>query len=118
MADIFYQGEDIVLSIEVYEDDNLTEKCDLDNLKVDMILYHKNSPSEIIASTDIDSELVISKISSLEQMVLTIPAEKTRTLGCGILTVEIKLTDTSTNNVQIAVNSAIRIENSRIGNLS
>lgn len=115
MADIFYQGEDIVLIIEVYDDEKLTEKSDLANLKVDMMLYLKESPTEIKASTDLDSELVISKITSLGQMVLTIPAKKTTNLGCGIVMVEIKLTDKVNNNTQIAVSSAIRIESSRIG---
>lgn len=117
MADIFYQGEDIALIIELFEDDVMGQISDLTSTDVDMMIYTKNNGKLITASTKHGANIYIVKTNLNQKLLLTIPATLTRNLECGVLTVEMKVTNNINNSIKISVNSSIRIEQSLIGKM-
>lgn len=116
MADIFYQGEDIAMTLEFFEDEAMNEVMDLENIDVDMLFYVKNS-TPITGSTesDSDSDIVIIKSDDNKKLMLVIPASKTKTLSTGLLNCEIRVINNETNEVKITCSNSIRIESSKIG---
>lgn len=115
MADIFYKGEDIAITFELFEDENPDERINLNSVDVDMLLYTSKKGPMLNASTKNGKEFKIVTIMDGKALSLVIPAQTTLSLTPGVLTVEMRVTNRETGSVKIAISSAIRIEQSNIG---
>ncbi len=120
MAEKYYQGEDISIVIEIYDESSLTTKQDLSQLHIDLLLITSKKGNKLLASTDETLEgvsLLIERVSS-EQLKLLIPSTTTATLNVGVATIELRVRDFDGGNTSISINSSIVIESSNIGGIT
>ncbi len=120
MGEIFYQGEDIALTIELFADDAMSEPADLTLCEADMLLYTRHNGPVIRLSTSPEEAdtLPLSRESDTRLSAL-IPAERSKELTPGVLTAELMITEeagTKTETRRIAVSSHLHLEPSLIGN--
>ncbi len=114
MAEIFYQGEDIHLSIELFDDDAMNVPVDLSGSDAELLLYTRRNGYEITASTLAGKDVAIER-ESATRLSAKIGREWTAKLAPGPLTCEMRLTDSVAEDTRIAVITGIRIEPSKIG---
>lgn len=115
MADHFYQGEDIALLIEMFEDKAMTIATTLCAMDVTILVYTRYNGPEIKASTvKSDGVINIERLSDT-QLRAIIPASATTLLEPGTLTIEMMITDQKTGLKRVSVSANINIEPSKIG---
>ncbi len=119
MAEKYYKGEDIVISLSMYKNELLDEKLDLSTKEVDLLLYSYSNNKALVASTDrtiASFDVYIERVSNFILKV-TFPANLTLKLGTGGARVEIKIRNNEDGSVIITTSDSIIIENSLIATL-
>lgn len=120
MADVFYQGEDISLQIEIFNDDSMDIKTNVADVEVDMLVYTKHGGKEIkLSSHTINDDIILIK-KDIENNILstTIPASVTKMMTAGLMTVEMMTIENINEAIEsrrISVSSHIHIQPSKIG---
>ncbi|MEG1650040.1 MAG: hypothetical protein RR277_09135 [Rikenellaceae bacterium] len=120
MAEKYYQGEDISITIVIYEDQNMILKRDLTNVEVDMVLCNMAGGTKIIASTDakiVKREVAIERIDA-NTLRVVFNSFHTARLSEGMAQVEMKVRDLIKGTTTISTNDSIIIESSIIGKLT
>lgn len=96
MADIFYQGEDITLNIELFEDDGITP-ISFTSKDVTILAYTEKESGNIILST---KENTITRNSEFHLTGL-IPSEKTKVFN-GALHIEMLIESNTSKHISIS----------------
>lgn len=116
MAELFYKGEDILLTIDIFNDENMREKVLIDDVTTEMILYTKDDGMIIEASSSGDKDLTIITEDNITQSLL-IPSDVSSELETGELTIEMRIVDEDGSTRIDVVNPGITICQSKIGEL-
>ncbi len=120
MAEKYYRGEDIVITLSMYKDESLKDKLDLSTKNIDLLIYSYSNNKSLIASTDIPDgtgKVLINRVDDFT-LIATFPAEMTLLLGTGGARVEIKIQNKEDGSVIITTTDSITIENSFIATLT
>ncbi|MFI3315099.1 MAG: hypothetical protein R3Y04_05495 [Rikenellaceae bacterium] len=118
MTGKYYQGEDILITISLYNNKEMTEKVNLANYDVDLMIVGSDS-STLIASTDSSSDIADSTITVVDDYSLRahFAPSLTSKLAVGNARVEVKMVDQDSGYTMISTNDSVFIENSDIGKL-
>lgn len=118
MAELFYKGEDIALTLDVFSDEAMNNKIALTGATIEVIAYTSEDGYIITASNDEDDETALD-ITTSDNLTfsLDIPAEKTKLLDSGMLTIEMKIVDSEGTTRINVVNPGITISKSKIDEL-
>lgn len=120
MAEKYYQGEDISITIVIYEDQNMIQKRDLTGVEFDMVLCSLSNGTKIVASTDnkvVSRNVVITRVDS-NTLRVVFDSQHTASLDEGVARIEMKVRDTLKGTTTISTNDSIIIESSIIGKLT
>ena len=120
MGEIFYQGEDIALTIELFADDTMSEPADLTLCEADLLLYTRHDGPAIRLSTAPETAETLPIVRESDtRLSALVPAARSRELAPGVLTAELMITEekgTETETRRIAVSSHLHLEPSILGN--
>lgn len=114
MKDIFFQGEDIAINVEIFEDDLMSSKISTINKIIKLVAYTKSNFIIKFSTSPKDDELAMSNTG--DSLRVVIPANSTKQFSPGPLFIELMFVDNGTKNIVISSN--ILIESSVIGNLN
>lgn len=119
MAELFYKGEDIALTLDVFNDEAMTSKVALTGATINLIAYTSEDGYIVTASNILDDDDSLLEITTTDNITFTldIPAQTTRLLDSGVLTIEIKITDSDGTTRINVVNPGITIAKSKIDEL-
>lgn len=116
MAELFYKGEDILLTIDIFNDDTMKDKVSIADVVTDMILYTRDDGLMLEASSSGERDLTITTEDNITQK-LSIPAEISSQLETGDLTIEMRIIDSDGVTRIDVINPGITIANSKIAEL-
>lgn len=120
MAEKYYQGEDISITIAIYEDQSMEIKQDLTHIELDLVLCSFTNSTKLIASTDskiTSRDTTINRINS-NTLKVVFDSSLTARMDEGMARIEMKVRDTLKGTTSITTNDSIIIESSIIGKLT
>lgn len=118
MVGKYHQGEDIVLTINIYNDKSMSEKEDLTDYKIDVLLIDSNNET-LYASTDSDSSPdTLIKTDDNYTLKVHFTASQTSLLSEGNANLEVRVKNLTTEETSISKSDLLFIESSEISKLT
>lgn len=108
--DVFYKGEDISLTMGLFEDEAMKFPIEVALYDIDVVLYTSSKGSYILASTGQSSSGVSVESVSENTIKVNVTKEALETLSCGQVNIEVRLTDKISGNSKIVKDYAFALE--------